>query len=144
MELNLNSLDNVRNFVKKFRKTGMRLDCLCCNAAVYLPNQPGPTFTEDGFEESVGVNHLSHFLLCQLLMPDLQKSQEPRCIIVGSITGNTNTVGGGAVKPFADLGDFSGLENFQEPVCMIDGKRYDGAKVCLLSYRLQESNTDTP
>ena len=95
--MDLKSYDSVRAFVKKFRKTGRILDCLCCNAAIYLPNQPGPTFTEDGMEESVQVNHLSHFLMIQLLMGDLKKSKQPRCIIVGSITGNTNTVGGGAV-----------------------------------------------
>jgi protochlorophyllide reductase len=92
MPLNLSSLADCKDFVKRFRKLGKVLDCLCCNAAVYLPNQPGPTWTEDGFEESVGVNHLSHFLLCNLMIADLKKSKEPRCIIVGSITGNTNTV----------------------------------------------------
>mmetsp|Transcript_35273 Transcript_35273/g.48962 ORF Transcript_35273/g.48962 Transcript_35273/m.48962 type:complete len:427 (+) Transcript_35273:83-1363(+) len=129
MELELTSLASVRQFVNKFRKTNRTLDCLCCNAAIYLPNQPAPTYTEDGFEESVGVNHLSHFLLVNLMLKDLQKSKEPRCIIVGSITGNRNTVGGGAVKPFADLGNLEGLEgDFQEPTCMIDGEAYDGAK----------------
>lgn len=128
LECDLKSYDSVRSFVKAFRKTGRVLDCLCCNAAIYLPNQPGPTFTQDGQEESVQVNHLSHFLMAHLMIPDLKKSKEPRCIIVGSITGNTNTVGGGAVKPFADLGNLKGLESFEEPVCMIDGKGYNGAK----------------
>mmetsp|Transcript_27725 Transcript_27725/g.60578 ORF Transcript_27725/g.60578 Transcript_27725/m.60578 type:complete len:431 (-) Transcript_27725:171-1463(-) len=129
LELECGSLKSVRSFVKKFRRTGRTLDTLCCNAAIYLPNQPAPTYTEDGFEESVGVNHLSHFLLCNLMIEDLKKSKDPRCIIVGSITGNTNTVGGGAVKPFADLGNLSGLDaGLADPICMMDGKKYDGAK----------------
>ena len=33
----------------------------------------------------------------------------PPCVQVGSITGNTNTVGGGAVWPKASLGDFEGF-----------------------------------
>uniref|UniRef100_A0A061QVS9 NADPH-protochlorophyllide oxidoreductase n=1 Tax=Tetraselmis sp. GSL018 TaxID=582737 RepID=A0A061QVS9_9CHLO len=123
--LDLKSLDSVKSFVKKFRGTGKKLDVLCCNAAIYLPNQPGPTFGDYGYEESLTVNHLSHFLLVNLLLSDLKKAPEPRCIIVGSITGNTNTVGGGAVKPFADLGDLSGLANKS---VMVDGKEYDGAK----------------
>ena len=50
-------------------------------------------------------------------------------IIVGSITGNTNTVGGGAVLPFADLGDLKGLgEGGKNPIAMIDGKTFNGAK----------------
>ena len=44
------------------------------------------SFTADGFEQSVGVNHLSHFLLVNLLLEDLAKSPtgKPRCVIVGS------------------------------------------------------------
>mmetsp|Transcript_4523 Transcript_4523/g.8218 ORF Transcript_4523/g.8218 Transcript_4523/m.8218 type:complete len:416 (-) Transcript_4523:227-1474(-) len=123
--LELKSLDSVKAFVKKFRGTGRTLDVLCCNAAIYLPNQPKPSFGDYGYEESLSVNHLSHFLLCNLMIQDLKKSKEPRCIIVGSITGNTNTVGGGAVRPFADLGSMKGLETKS---VMVDGKDYDGAK----------------
>jgi hypothetical protein len=45
-------------------------------------------------------------------------------IIVGSITGNTNTLAGN-VPPKADLGDLSGLAS---GASMIDGKEFDGAK----------------
>mmetsp|Transcript_17629 Transcript_17629/g.21122 ORF Transcript_17629/g.21122 Transcript_17629/m.21122 type:complete len:322 (-) Transcript_17629:144-1109(-) len=131
MELELNSFDSVRNFVSNFRKTRKTLDVLLCNAAVYLPNQPAPTYSEDGYEESAQVNHLSHFLLVNMMLPDLQKnrSKDKRCIIVGSITGNTNTVGGGAVAPFADLGDLKGLAKMGDYATpMMDGKGYNGAK----------------
>lgn len=45
-------------------------------------------------------------------------------VIVGSITGNTNTLAGN-VPPKADLGDLSGLTG---GASMIDGKEFDGAK----------------
>jgi protochlorophyllide reductase len=45
-------------------------------------------------------------------------------VIVGSITGNTNTLAGN-VPPKADLGDLSGLLS---GASMIDGKEFDGAK----------------
>jgi hypothetical protein len=45
-------------------------------------------------------------------------------VIVGSITGNTNTLAGN-VPPKADLGDLAGLEG---GATMIDGKEFDGAK----------------
>ena len=39
---------------------------LICNAAVYLPTDPEPSWTDDGYEMSLGVNHLGHFLLVQV------------------------------------------------------------------------------
>ena len=89
MHLDLASLDSVRQFVNNFRRSGRPLDVLVCNAAVYLPTAKEPTFTAEGFELSVGTNHLGHFLLSRLLLEDLNKSDYPskRLIIVGSITG---------------------------------------------------------
>eukprot|EP00879_Flechtneria_rotunda_P000647 GHRR01000761.1.p1 GENE.GHRR01000761.1~~GHRR01000761.1.p1 ORF type:complete len:408 (+),score=140.86 GHRR01000761.1:49-1224(+) len=126
MHLDLASLNSVRNFVDNFRNSGMRLDALVCNAAVYLPTAKEPTYTADGFELSVGTNHLGHFLLANLLLEDLKKtpSEQARLVIVGSITGNTNTLAGN-VPPKADLGDLSGLLS---QASMIDGKEFDGAK----------------
>lgn len=48
-----------------------------------------PRFTADGYELSVGTNHLGHFLLSNLLLEDLKDSpaDNKRLIIVGSITG---------------------------------------------------------
>lgn len=92
IHLDLASLDSVRQFIKNFRQTGMKLDVLVCNAAVYYPTAKEPEYTADGFEMSVGVNHLGHFLLARELLEDLKGSDYPskRLIIVGSITGTTN------------------------------------------------------
>ncbi|KAJ9182871.1 hypothetical protein P3X46_006817 [Hevea brasiliensis] len=132
MHLDLASLDSVRQFVDNFRRSGRPLDVLVCNAAVYLPTAKDPTFTAEGFELSVGTNHLGHFLLSRLLLDDLNKSDYPskRLIIVGSITGNTNTLAGN-VPPKANLGDLRGLAgglNGLNSSSMIDGGEFDGAK----------------
>lgn len=89
MHLDLSSLDSVRQFVENFKRSGRPLDVLVCNAAVYLPTAREPTFTAEGFELSVGTNHLGHFLLSRLLLDELKQSDYPskRLIIVGSITG---------------------------------------------------------
>ena len=55
--------------------------------------------TEDGFEESVGVIHLSHFLMFNLLMDAVEKhgratKTKPRMVIVGSITHNPTELAG--------------------------------------------------
>ncbi|KAK6919541.1 Short-chain dehydrogenase/reductase SDR [Dillenia turbinata] len=132
VHLDLASLDSVRQFVDNFRQLGKPLDVLVCNAAVYLPTAKEPTFTAEGFELSVGTNHLGHFLLARLLLDDLKKSDYPlkRLIIVGSITGNTNTLAGN-IPPKANLGDLRGLLGGLNGVncsSMIDGGEFDGAK----------------
>ncbi|XP_010438615.1 PREDICTED: protochlorophyllide reductase B, chloroplastic [Camelina sativa] len=132
MHLDLASLDSVRQFVDSFRRTEMPLDVLVCNAAVYFPTAKEPTYSAEGFELSVATNHLGHFLLARLLLDDLKKSDYPskRLIIVGSITGNTNTLAGN-VPPKANLGDLRGLAgglNGLNSSAMIDGGDFDGAK----------------
>ncbi|XP_078427416.1 protochlorophyllide reductase-like [Wolffia australiana] len=132
IHLDLASLDSVRQFVDNFRRSGTPLDALVCNAAVYLPTAKEPTFTADGFELSVGVNHLGHYLLARLMLEDLNASDYPsrRMIIVGSITGNTNTVAGN-VPPKADLGDLRGLAgglSGLNTAAMVNGGDFDGAK----------------
>ena len=131
VELDLGSFASTRAFAKNIGKVtgGKPVDRLCCNAAVYQPALPTPKFTSDGIEEQLQINHLSHFLLVSLLFPMLKKAQNARVIIVGSITGNTNTIGGGLVLPFANLGDLEGMEQGgKAPIAMIDGKAFNGAK----------------
>ncbi|GAA0173024.1 hypothetical protein LIER_26726 [Lithospermum erythrorhizon] len=132
MHLDLASLESVRQFVDNLRRSEKPIDCLVCNAAVYLPTAKEPTYTAEGFELSVGTNHLGHFLLSRLLLDDMKQSDFPskRMIIVGSITGNTNTLAGN-VPPKANLGDLRGLAAGLDGVnssAMIDGGEFDGAK----------------
>lgn len=131
MKLELANLQSVRDFVANLKafKSARPLNNLICNAAVYKPTDPEPAWTDDGFEMTMGVNHLGHFLLVNLLLKDMQKAKNPRVCIVGSITGNTNTVGGGLVYPRADLGNLQGLEaGARNPIAMADGKPFFGAK----------------
>ena len=102
MHCDLASMNSVRQFVETFKASGLPLDALVCNAATYLPTAKEPTFTADGFELSTAANHLGHFLLSNLMLQHLEQQKKekkhsgpnPRIIIVGSITGNTNTVAG--------------------------------------------------
>jgi protochlorophyllide reductase len=131
MKLELANLQSVRDFVKNLKafKSARPLTHLVCNAAVYKPSDPNPAWTDDGFEMSVGVNHLGHFLLVNLLLEDLSRGKGARVCIVGSVTGNTNTIAGAFVYPRADLGNLKGMdEGMKKPVAMIDGKPFFGAK----------------
>jgi len=54
----------------------------------------------------------------------------PRVILVGSVTGNDNTVGGGGVYPIADLKNLEGMaQGAKQPISMMDGYNFNGAKV---------------
>ena len=130
MKLELGSLQSVKDFaenLKSFTAARPALNHLICNAAVYRPADPKPAWTDDGFEMSMGVNHLGHFLLVQLLLPELKRAKNARVCIVGSITGNSNTIGGGFVYPRAEIGELQGLRSgpYSE---MVDGGNFDGAK----------------
>jgi len=129
MKLELASLQSVKDFVENVRLflPARPINHLICNAAVYRPTEPDPIFTDDGHEMSMGVNHLGHFLLVNLLLPDLKKAKNSRVCIVGSITGNSNTIGGGFVYPRAEIGELEGLKKGPGSE-MVDGGKFDGAK----------------
>lgn len=78
LQCDLASLDSVREFVEEFKATGLPLDSLVCNAAVYLPVDKEPSFSVEGYELSVAVNHLGHFLLANMLLPELEKGDHKR------------------------------------------------------------------
>ncbi|KAF2727665.1 NAD(P)-binding protein [Polyplosphaeria fusca] len=75
MLLKLDSLQSVRSFTAEFlQKSGGRLNILINNAGVMRTPEGR---TSDGFETQFGTNHLSHFLLFQLLRPALIASATP-------------------------------------------------------------------
>lgn len=131
MHLDLASLESVRSFVKNFRD-GRSLDALVCNAAVYMPLLKEPLYSKDGYELSVATNHLGHFLLCNLMLEDLKNSgaQEPRLVILGTVTANPKELGGKIPIPAPpDLGDLQGFEaGFKAPIAMINGKKFKPGK----------------
>ena len=71
LKLDLCGFDSVRKFVKEFRSLSLPLNCLINNAGVMMQDRE---LTQDGFEMVFTANHLSHFLLTNLLMPDLEKT----------------------------------------------------------------------
>ncbi|MFN6496365.1 MAG: protochlorophyllide reductase [Nostoc sp. DedQUE01] len=129
IHIDLGSLESVRQFVKNFRASGNTLDGLVCNAAIYMPLIKEPLRSPEGYELTVTTNHLGHFLLCNLLLEDLQKSSsQPRLVILGTVTHNPDELGG-KIPPRPDLGDFEGFAaGFKDPISMIDGKKFEPVK----------------
>lgn len=131
MKVELNSFDSVRQFCKDLEefKCSKPVDRLICNAGVYQPTLDYSKWSLDGCEQTMQINYLSHFLMISLLLEDIAQSKDPRVVMVGSVTGNDNTVGGGGVYPIADLKELDGFRaGFQNPIAMADGYGFDGAK----------------
>jgi len=82
LQMDLGSLDSVRNAAATFLATHDRLDALVNNAGIMGP--PKGT-TKDGFETQFGVNHLGHFLLTELLLDVLKASAPARIVILSSV-----------------------------------------------------------
>lgn len=66
----LASLQSIREFVKIFKTEEKKLDILINNAGVMRSKKGSKT--KDGFELQLGVNHLGHFLLTNLLLDNLK------------------------------------------------------------------------
>lgn len=75
LPLDLNALDSVRHFAddllgRLHDGTLPPLTTLLCNAGIQFAE--GEFRTIDGFERTFGVNYLAHFLLVELLRPELE------------------------------------------------------------------------
>jgi NAD(P)-dependent dehydrogenase (short-subunit alcohol dehydrogenase family) len=70
LQLDLARQASIRGFVEAFRQQQFPpLAGVVCNAGGQ--NVAAPTKTEEGYETTFGVNHLGHYLLTRLLLPDL-------------------------------------------------------------------------
>ena len=70
-ELDLSSLDSVRNFAQQILAKNMPINVLINNAGIMF----GPRReSKDGFELQLATNHLGHFLLTHLLLPKLREA----------------------------------------------------------------------
>lgn len=77
MELDLSSLKSVEVFAEEIMRDFPQIHVLINNAGVSVPVANNEK-TQDGFEIHFGVNHLSHFLLTNLLLEKLKESAPSR------------------------------------------------------------------
>lgn len=81
VELDLSSLESVRNAAKQVLEGWDRLDVLVNNAGVVLSQRQ---VSVDGYEMTFATNHLGHFLLTELLLDRLRSSTPARVVNVAS------------------------------------------------------------
>ncbi len=81
IQLDLANLQSVRNFAEEFNSRYNRLDILLNNAGIMLVPYGK---TEDGFEKTMGINHLGHFALTGLLIDSLRGNPGSRVVNISS------------------------------------------------------------
>ncbi|WCT57747.1 oxidoreductase [Paenibacillus kyungheensis] len=82
MRLDLSELASIRHFAEEFRQNHHQLSILINNAGVMMPPY---SRTQDGFELQFGSNHLGHFALTGLLLPQLLATPHARIVTLSSI-----------------------------------------------------------
>jgi NAD(P)-dependent dehydrogenase (short-subunit alcohol dehydrogenase family) len=80
-ELDLASLDSVREFAERFKAGHQGLDLLINNAGVMATPRRS---TADGFELQFGTNHLGHFALTGLLIGEMEGREDARVVTLSS------------------------------------------------------------
>ena len=81
--LDLSDLASVRRAAQLFQEMNLPLDVLINNAGVMMGYQQ---ITKDGYELMMQANHLGHFLLTVLLLPELEKAKDARVLTLTSST----------------------------------------------------------
>ena len=81
IKLDLASMESIRKFTDEFKSAYSKLDILLNNAGIMLVPYGK---TEEGFERTIGTNHLGHFALTGLLMDRLSTTPGARVINVAS------------------------------------------------------------
>jgi len=79
--LNLGSLSSIRQFATHFSQKYQQLNVLINNAGVFRWKREE---TQEGFEKTIGINYLGHFLLTHLLLPILKQTPGARILNVSS------------------------------------------------------------
>eukprot|EP00579_Thalassiosira_antarctica_P005718 CAMPEP_0201885240 /NCGR_PEP_ID=MMETSP0902-20130614/18374_1 /ASSEMBLY_ACC=CAM_ASM_000551 /TAXON_ID=420261 /ORGANISM="Thalassiosira antarctica, Strain CCMP982" /LENGTH=432 /DNA_ID=CAMNT_0048414371 /DNA_START=26 /DNA_END=1324 /DNA_ORIENTATION=- len=155
MACDLADLSSIDAFVKNL--DGQQpFDAVCYNAG--LARNTGASDvarTKEGFELTVGTNHLGHFYLHQKLLPLINKDSG-RIVVTASGVHDPDSPGG-AQGELATLGDLQGFENAvangSKQFDMVDGgefnadKAYKDSKLCNVLFtremqrRLNESGS---
>ncbi|GLE03793.1 hypothetical protein PINS_up012695 [Pythium insidiosum] len=117
--VDVSSLRSVRTFCESLLRRELSIACLVCNAGIQVKEK---TLTEDGFESTLGTNHIGHFLMTKLLLP-----RTKRILTLSSETHDVNEKTG---LPAPTMDDLDALASGVEP---FDGlAAYTSSKLCAL------------
>ena len=140
LPLDLSKQSSVHAFVDEFRARKLPpLTGVVCNAGGQ--NVGAPTRTAEGFETTFGVNHLGHYLLARLLLPDLAPGG--RITFVASNTHDPEQKTGMPAPRYE--GAEAAAHDF-EPGAEAGKRRYTTSKLCniLTVYELAQRLAASP
>lgn len=120
LPLDLGSLAQVRRFAREVPVP----HAIVCNAGVQ--NVSGTVLTEDGIEQTFGVNHLAHFLLVRELLPRMAPGA--RVVFVASDTHDPTKHTGMPAPVYTDARSLA--YPTEETGGTVGRRRYTTAKLC--------------
>ena len=82
--VDMGNRESVARFAEEYKKDYNRLDVLIQNAALFNISQKTRETTADGWETFWATNHLGPVLLTQLLIKQLEKSEQGRILTISS------------------------------------------------------------
>lgn len=127
----LSSLQAVKKLADSFKQRYTTLDVLVNNAGLMKPER---VVTVDGLESNFAVNYLAHFLLTNLLLEPLKRSESARVI------GLTSSIYSGA-KP--DFNDLQAAKNYSMFGAYCNSKLFVLYFVRELASRLRDTNVSS-
>lgn len=139
LELDLSSLESVRNFVTEFSSSDYPpLYALVCNAGLIMIDKT--RYTKDGFESTFGVNHLGHFLLANMLLEKMTHSGRIVFVSSGTHDPANKTIVAVPVYESARLLAYPKKMGQNENMLTVGQRRYSTSKLCNIycTYELAE------
>lgn len=82
MHLDLADLRSVHRFARDWGDKP--IDCLALNAGIHTGSRSTPQHTAQGYELTVGTNHIGHFYLTNLLLANVERASAGRIVFVAS------------------------------------------------------------
>ncbi len=142
MGLDLASLASIRSLAGDLagRDDLPPLRAVVCNAGLQVVG--GTRYTQDGFEETFGVNHLGHFLLVNLLLRELEAPA--RVVVVSSGTHDPERRTGMPAPRYRGAAALAHPERHPDPdeegegAGKVGRRRYTASKLCnaMFTYEL--------
>jgi protochlorophyllide reductase len=133
LECNLADLKSIQSCIDTITSQKIHIDVLCLNAAIARNTSAQDVVrTNQGFEATIGTNHIGHFYLSQGLLPFIQER-----IVVTASGVHDPASPGGAQGSQATLGTLKGMMEQGIDFEMVDGatfdadKAYKDSKVCV-------------